>query len=149
MSPKEAFHARVLGNRAVVAETFPSPENPVSARVLVKLGFAAAGETERDLLLRGGRRRLLRWPRAEELSASCLDRWRKADVGEDEVRRLETDQGIEHNLTQICPGRGVGRVALDDRVAVLLVPAQLTNVGEGALADELEGLKAVDVVVAV
>jgi RimJ/RimL family protein N-acetyltransferase len=54
-------HARGLGIRAVVAETFP--ENPASARVLVKLGFTAEGETERDLPLRGGRRRLLRFVR--------------------------------------------------------------------------------------
>ena len=54
-------HARGLGIQAVVAETFP--ENPASARVLVKLGFTADGETERDLPLRGGRRHLLRFVR--------------------------------------------------------------------------------------
>jgi RimJ/RimL family protein N-acetyltransferase len=53
--------ARGLGIRAVVAETFP--ENRASARVLVKLGFMADGETERDLPRRGGRRRLLRFVR--------------------------------------------------------------------------------------
>ena len=54
---------------------------------------------------------------------------------------------VEHNL-QICPGRGVGRVALDDRVAVLLVRTQLANVGKGLLADEVN-LEAVYVIVAV
>ena len=54
-------HARDLGIRVVVAETFP--ENPASARVLSKLGFAAEGKTKRDLPLRGGRRRLLRFVR--------------------------------------------------------------------------------------
>ncbi len=52
-------HARGLAVRVVTAEAFP--ENPASARVLGKLGFAAAGETERDLPRRGGRRRLLRF----------------------------------------------------------------------------------------
>ena len=41
-------------------------------------------------------------------------------------------QRIEHD-PQLRPGRDVAGVAFDDRVAVLLVPAQLADAGEGAL----------------
>ena len=54
-------HARGLGIRAFLGEAFP--ENPASARVLVKLGFTAEGEAERDLPQRGGRRRILKFAR--------------------------------------------------------------------------------------
>jgi len=54
--------ARGLGVRTVLAETFL--DNPASARVLSKLGFAPAGRVEKDLPQRGGRRRLLQFQRA-------------------------------------------------------------------------------------
>jgi RimJ/RimL family protein N-acetyltransferase len=54
-------HARGLGVRVILAEAFP--ENPASARVLIKLGFTADGQAERDLPQRGGRRLLLRFRR--------------------------------------------------------------------------------------
>lgn len=49
-------HARSLGVRAMVAETFPG--NAASVRVLEKLGFRAEGPVERNYPLRGGRRQL-------------------------------------------------------------------------------------------
>ena len=59
---------------------------------------------------------------------------------QDEVGDLQRDRLVEHDH-QLRPGEGVGRVALDDRIAVLLVPAQLTSAGEAALADELERIR--------
>ncbi len=49
-------HARRLGVRRMVAETFPG--NAASERVLAKLGFRAEGPVERNYPLRGGWRRL-------------------------------------------------------------------------------------------
>jgi RimJ/RimL family protein N-acetyltransferase len=49
-------HARRLGVRRMVAETFPG--NAASVRVLEKLGFRAEGPVERNYPLRGGRRTL-------------------------------------------------------------------------------------------
>jgi RimJ/RimL family protein N-acetyltransferase len=54
-------HARRLGVRTVLAETFL--DNPASARVLSKLGFVPAGHVDKDLPQRGGRRRLRRFQR--------------------------------------------------------------------------------------
>jgi RimJ/RimL family protein N-acetyltransferase len=54
--------ARGLGVRTVLAETFL--DNPASARVLSKLGFAPAGRVDKDLPQRGGQRRLLQFQRA-------------------------------------------------------------------------------------
>jgi [ribosomal protein S5]-alanine N-acetyltransferase len=49
-------HARRLGVRRMVAETFPG--NAASVRVLEKLGFLAEGPVERNYPLRGGWRTL-------------------------------------------------------------------------------------------
>ena len=49
-------HARRLGVRRMVAETFPG--NAASERVLEKLGFSVDGPVERVYPLRGGLRRL-------------------------------------------------------------------------------------------
>ena len=46
---------------------------------------------------------------ADPAAKISLDRGRKADVEEDEVRGLETDQGVEHN-PQLRPWRGVACV---------------------------------------
>jgi RimJ/RimL family protein N-acetyltransferase len=55
-------HARSLGVRTVVAETFL--DNPASGCVVGKLGFTVAGRIDKELPLRGGRRQLLRFRRA-------------------------------------------------------------------------------------
>lgn len=49
-------HARRLGVRRMVAETFPG--NAASVRVLEKLGFRAEGPVDRNYPLRGGWRKL-------------------------------------------------------------------------------------------
>jgi len=49
-------HARKLGVRQMVAETFPG--NAASERVLAKLGFKPQGPVERNYPMRGGWRRL-------------------------------------------------------------------------------------------
>jgi RimJ/RimL family protein N-acetyltransferase len=48
--------ARAESARRMNAETFPA--NAASQRVLEKCGFTKVGEVERDLPLRGGKRRL-------------------------------------------------------------------------------------------
>ncbi len=51
--------ARRRGIVNFIAEVFP--DNPASMRVLEKNGFARVGEVDRDLPLRGGLRRLIRF----------------------------------------------------------------------------------------
>jgi RimJ/RimL family protein N-acetyltransferase len=51
--------ARSSGSVCLFADVFP--DNPASARVLEKNGFLLAGEFEKNLPLRGGMRRLLRF----------------------------------------------------------------------------------------
>jgi RimJ/RimL family protein N-acetyltransferase len=55
-------HARALGARRAVAETFL--DNLASQRVLTKAGFAAAGEVERAVSTRVGTQRLRRFAAA-------------------------------------------------------------------------------------
>ena len=136
-----AFTPMSCGEAAPLVTWLPVPESSDDVRVRPgALGSFAIIGRPAPYRLRSRRpidEALHRVP--DRFSFLLLDRRPEAEIREDEIRRLEVHERVEDDRQ--LGALLLGGVALDDRVAVLLVPAQLTHVGEVTLPMNLNNWK--------